>query len=151
MYQVVSMIGNIPRLLLSPTTLLALIAMRLAKKYCHDFFIDSLGQPYAAVEIDKHFEVLPIKSSRFKNWLCKIFYDFSGKRNKEVSKKDDQSKKIHSVEDVNSETEKEELEDEDTSNILTAENLNNVLRVLEAKATFSGNPPKESTFACSEV
>ena len=59
--------------------------------------------------------VLPIKSSRFKNWLCKIFYDFSGKRNKEVSKKDDQSKKIHSVEDVNSETEKEELEDEDTS------------------------------------
>ncbi|MGA7900646.1 MAG: hypothetical protein WCA39_17500, partial [Nitrososphaeraceae archaeon] len=121
----------------------ALIAMRLAKKYCHDFFIDSLGQPYAAVEIDKHFEVLPIKSSRFKNWLCKIFYDFSGKRNKEVSKKDDQSKKIHSVEDVNSETEKEELEDEDTSNILTAENLNNVLRVLEAKATFSGNPPKE--------
>ena len=92
----------------------ALIAMRLAKKYCHDFFIDSLGQPYAAVEIDKHFEVLPIKSSRFKNWLCKIFYDFSGKRNKEVSKKDDQSKKIHSVEDVNSETEKEELEDEDT-------------------------------------
>ena len=83
--------------------LLQLIAMRLAKKYCHDFFIDNLGQPYAAVKIDKHFEVLPIKSSRFKNWLCKIFYDFSSKRNKEVSNKDDQSKKIHSVEDVKNE------------------------------------------------
>ena len=27
--------------------------------------------------------------------------------------------------------------------LLTTENLNNVLRFLEAKATFSGNPPRE--------
>ncbi len=41
------------------------------------------------------------------------------------------------------ETERRKIEDEDTADILTTENLNNVLRVLEAKATFSGNPPKE--------
>ena len=59
----------------------AAITMRLANTYCQNFFIDTLGQPHAAVTIDKHLEVLPIKSSRFKNWLCKIFYDFSSERN----------------------------------------------------------------------
>ena len=125
----------------------AAVTMRLAKKYCQDFFIDNLGQPHAAVKIDKHLEVLQIKSSRFKNWLCKTFYDFSAERGKQVHNKDDQSKKIHSVEDVENETEREEdgggEEDEDTADILTTENLNNVLRVLEAKATFSENSPKE--------
>ena len=131
----------------------AVVTMRLAKKYCQDLFIDSLGQPHAAVKIDKHLEVLPIKSSRFKNWLCKIFYDFSAERNKQVRNKEDQkSKKIHSVEDVENEAEREgkegagreeELDDEDTVDILTTENLNNVLRVLDAKATFSRNPPRE--------
>jgi hypothetical protein len=114
-------------------------------------FIDNLGQPHAAVKIDRHLEVLPIKSSRFKNWLCKVFYDFSSDRKKQVPNKDAQSKKIHSVENVENETgtetgeqgKGEEEEDEDTADILTTENLNNVLRVLEAKATFSGNPPKE--------
>ncbi len=86
--------------------------MRLAKKYCQDFFIDNLGQPHAAVKIDKHLEVLPIKSSRFKNWLCKIFYDFSAERNKEVRNKDDKSKKIHSVEDVKNE-DRRDREEED--------------------------------------
>jgi hypothetical protein len=125
----------------------AVLTMRLAKKYCQDFFIDNLGQPHAAVKIDKHLEVLQIKSSRFKNWLCKTFYDFSAERDKQVHYKGDQSKKIHSVEDVENETEREEErggeEDEDTADILTTENLNNVLRILEAKATFSGTPPKE--------
>jgi phage baseplate assembly protein gpV len=56
---------------------------------------------------------------------------------------------MHSIKDVKNETEKntgeygEGEDDEDTADILTTENLNNVLRVLEAKATFSGNPPKE--------
>jgi hypothetical protein len=95
----------------------AVVTMRLVKKYCQDFFIDNLGQPYAAVKIDKHLEVLPIKSSRFKNWLCKVFYDFSAERNKEVCNKDGQSKKIHSVEDVKNEAEREaEVEEaEDTA------------------------------------
>jgi hypothetical protein len=125
------------------------LAIKLAKKHCLDFFVDNLGQPYAAVRINKHPEVLPIKSSRFKNWLCEIFYKYTSERRKEVSNKDSQSKKIHSVEDVENEakqkTEEEEgnEEEEDTSDILTTENLNNVLRVLEAKATFSKNPPKE--------
>jgi DNA polymerase elongation subunit (family B) len=124
----------------------AVVTMRLAKKHCQDLFIDTLGQPHAAVKIDKHLEVLPIKSSRFKNWLCKIFYDFSSERKKQVPNKDDQSKEVHSVEDVENETGREggqEEEDEDSADILTTENLNNVVRVLEAKATFSGNPPRE--------
>ncbi|MGI0001660.1 MAG: hypothetical protein ACRD42_01100, partial [Nitrososphaeraceae archaeon] len=125
----------------------AVVAMKLAKRYCKDFFIDNLGQPHAAVKIEKRLEVLPIKSSRFKNWLCKLFYDFSTERNKQVRNKDGQSKKAHSAEDVKNEAEREDEEereeDEDTTDILTTESLNNVLRVLEAKATFSGNPPKE--------
>jgi hypothetical protein len=71
----------------------AVVNMRLPKKYCQDLFIDNLGQPDAAVKIDKHVEVLSIKSSRFKNWLCKISYDFSAERNKQVHNKEDQSKK----------------------------------------------------------
>jgi DNA polymerase elongation subunit (family B) len=126
----------------------AVVSMRLAKRYCQNLFVDNLGQPHAAVKIDRHLEVLPIKSSRFKNWLCKVFYDFSSDRKKQVPNTDSQSKKIHSVEDVENETEKKAEEgtgedDEDTADILTTETLNNVLRVLEAKATFSGNPPKE--------
>jgi DNA polymerase I len=129
--------------LLSGKRAAALLALKLAKQHCQDFFIDNLGQPDAAVKIDKHLEVLPIKSSRFKNWLCKIFYDYTSERHKEVSNKDGQSKKIHSIEDVENDAEKDTEEEEDTSDILTTENLNNVLRVLEAKATFSKNPPKD--------
>jgi DNA polymerase elongation subunit (family B) len=119
----------------------AAIAMKLAKKYCHEFFIDNLGQPYAAVKIDKHLEVLPIKSSRFKNWLCKIFYEYTSERSKACDK--NPPNKIHSVEDVENEKNESDEEVEDTADILTTENLNNVLRILEAKATFSGNPIKE--------
>lgn len=119
----------------------AVTTLKLAKKYCQDFFIDNLGQPHAAVKIDKHLEVLPIKSSRFKNWICKMFYDYTSERNKVCN--ENPSKKIHSVEDVENEEREPEIEAEDTADILTAENLNNILRVLEAKATFSGNPPKE--------
>jgi hypothetical protein len=30
----------------------ALVTMKLVKKYCQDFFLDNLGQPYVAVKID---------------------------------------------------------------------------------------------------
>ena len=76
-----------------------------------------------------------------------MFYDYSAERNKQVRNKEDyQSKKIHSVEDVENEdreSQRRRRRCEDTADILTTENLNNVLRVLEAKATFSGNSPKE--------
>ena len=39
----------------------ALLTMKLAKKYCQDFFPDNLGQPYVAVKIDSHLEVLANK------------------------------------------------------------------------------------------
>jgi alpha-mannosidase len=50
---------------------------------------------------------------------------------------------VKSEAETETEEEKGNEVDEDTSDILTTENLNNVLRVLEAKATFSKNPPKE--------
>ena len=31
--------------------------------------------PYAAVEISDHLETLPLKWSRFRNWLCRIYYN----------------------------------------------------------------------------
>ena len=120
----------------------ALVTMKLAKKYCQDFFLDNLGQLYVAVKIDSHLEVLPIKSSRFKNWLCKMFYDYTSERNK-VRNEGQSTNKLHFVEDVEKEKRESEVEAEDDADILTTENLNNVLRVLEAKAAFSGNPPKE--------
>jgi hypothetical protein len=124
----------------------AVVTMKLAKKYCQDFFLDNLGQPYVAVKIDSHLEVLPIKSSRFKNWLCKLFYDYTSERNKEVRNEGQSANKIDFVEeDVEKERRESqtETEAEDNAEILTTENLTNVLRVLEAKAAFSGNPPKE--------
>ena len=81
--------------------------MKLAKKCCQDFFLDNLGQPYVAVKIESHLEVLPIKSSRFKNWLCKMFYDYTSERNK-VRNEGQSTNKIHFVEDV----EKEKRESE---------------------------------------
>jgi hypothetical protein len=97
------------------------------------------------VKIGKHLEVLPIKSSRFKNLLCKLFYDYTSKRYKSYNE-EGKSKSTHQAEDVENEEEKKETEGETSetaADILTTESLNNVLRVLEAKATFSGNPPKD--------
>ena len=79
--------------------------MKLAKQHCQDFFIDNLGQPHAAVKIDKHLEVLPIKGSRFKNWLCKVYYDFTISKDAPHQKDgsdDDQEKnqsKVHTVDE----------------------------------------------------
>ena len=77
-----------------------------------------------------------------------MFYDYtSNYRNKEVRNEEGQpTNKIHFVEE---DVEKEkgesetEVEAEDNAGILTTENLNNVLRMLEAKVAFNGNPPKE--------
>jgi hypothetical protein len=56
--------------------------------------------------------------------------------------------KIHSVEDVENEAEREAEEegeeDEDTADILTTENLNNVLRVLEANTKYAYTMRKNS-------
>jgi hypothetical protein len=50
-------------------------ALELAEKKCSDLFVDQYSAPYAAVRIDKHLETLPLNSTRFRNWLCKEFYE----------------------------------------------------------------------------
>jgi hypothetical protein len=50
----------------------ARLAIKLAKQHCQDFFIDNLGQPHVAVKVDKHIEVLPIKSSRLRTGYAKF-------------------------------------------------------------------------------
>jgi hypothetical protein len=47
----------------------------LAEANYSDLFVDQFGSPYAAVRIGEHIETLPLKSSRFKNWLCRLFYE----------------------------------------------------------------------------
>src|SRR5215217_3509775 len=54
-------------------------ALRLAGEQCSRIFLDQYGTPYAAIEVGDHIETLPLKSSRFRNWLCKIFYSSEGK------------------------------------------------------------------------
>jgi hypothetical protein len=52
--------------------------LRLAEDQCQDLFHDQFNAPYAAVQVGDHNEVLPLKSSRFRNWLCRLYYDFEG-------------------------------------------------------------------------
>jgi hypothetical protein len=60
-----------------PNESAAQIALGLAGEQCSSLFLDQFGTPYAAIEVDEHIETLPLKSSRFRNWLCKIFYSNS--------------------------------------------------------------------------
>lgn len=53
----------------------AQMALRLASEQCCNLFMDQFGTPYAAIEVGEHIETIPLKSSRFRNWLCKIFYN----------------------------------------------------------------------------
>ncbi len=129
----------------------AILAMKLAKQHCQDFFIDNLGQPHAAVKIDNHLEVLPIKGSRFKNWLCNVYYDFTIGKNAQKDTSDDEEKnqsKAHTVDECfdnegGNDGEKKALHDggcadeELDADTLNTENLNNVIRILEAKAASS--------------
>jgi hypothetical protein len=46
----------------------------LAEDQCQQLFLDQFGLPYAAIKIHDHVEILSLKSSRFKNWLCRAFY-----------------------------------------------------------------------------
>jgi hypothetical protein len=48
--------------------------LRLTQDQCEELFLDQFGAPYAAVRIGEHIETLPLKDSRFRNWLCRIYY-----------------------------------------------------------------------------
>lgn len=48
-------------------------ALKLAEEQCKKLFLDQFGTHYAAVEIDGHIETMPLKSSRFRNWLTMAY------------------------------------------------------------------------------
>jgi hypothetical protein len=48
--------------------------LKLAQEQCDELFLDQFGTPHAAIRIGEHFETLPLKDSRFRNWLCRIYY-----------------------------------------------------------------------------
>ena len=46
--------------------------LQIAKENCQEIFNDEYRVAHAAVTINKHLEILPIKGTRFKHWLRKI-------------------------------------------------------------------------------
>ncbi len=63
----------------------AQIALRLVSDQCSSLFLDQFGMPYATIEVGQgegdydHVETIKLSSSRFRNWLSKIFYSSEGK------------------------------------------------------------------------
>jgi hypothetical protein len=58
-----------------PTKPKAQEALDLARQGCKEFFIDQHGAPFAAIEVNGHIETIGLNNSRFRNWLCKLFYE----------------------------------------------------------------------------
>jgi hypothetical protein len=52
--------------------------LRLAEEQCQELFVDQYNEPYAAVKIRGHLETLNLNYSRFKNWICKAYYQSEG-------------------------------------------------------------------------
>jgi hypothetical protein len=52
--------------------------LSLAKEQCHELFVDQYREPYAAVKLRDHQETLNISHSRFRNWICKAYYELNG-------------------------------------------------------------------------
>ena len=53
-------------------------ALEIVAEKCSDLFLDQFGSHYAVVRIGEHIETLQLKSSRFKNWVCKQYYESEG-------------------------------------------------------------------------
>jgi hypothetical protein len=53
-------------------------ALTIVGEYCPELFLDQFGSHYAAVRIGEHLETLQVRSSRFRNWLCKKYYESEG-------------------------------------------------------------------------
>lgn len=50
------------------------IALGLVEKNIEELFTDQFDDAYAAVRVDKHIETLRLKSSRFANWVARLYY-----------------------------------------------------------------------------
>jgi hypothetical protein len=53
--------------------------LRLAKEQCEELFVDLYVEPYAAVKIREHLETLNLNHTRFRNWICKEYYEQEGR------------------------------------------------------------------------
>lgn len=54
-------------------------ALAIAEDQCSELFQDQFGMEYVAIKINEHTEVLRLKDSRFRNWLCKEYYTSENK------------------------------------------------------------------------
>lgn len=63
---------NMNKTIASPT--MDQFALGLVEQNIEELFTDQFDDPYAAVRVDKHFETLRIKSSRFTNWIARLYY-----------------------------------------------------------------------------
>ena len=52
--------------------------LKLVWENSSEFFLDQFGLPYAAITVNGHFETMSLTSKRFKNWVCKLFYERTG-------------------------------------------------------------------------
>jgi hypothetical protein len=52
--------------------------LELIEENCCEFFLDQYGMPYAAVRVNGHIETMSLHSKRFRNWMCKIYYETTG-------------------------------------------------------------------------
>ena len=52
--------------------------LSLADEQCQELFVNQYGEPYAAVKINEHIETLNLNHTRFKNWICKTYYEQEG-------------------------------------------------------------------------
>jgi hypothetical protein len=50
-------------------------ALELAMDKCVELFVDQHGAPYAAVKVKDHVETLTLNRIRFRNWLCRAYYE----------------------------------------------------------------------------
>jgi Bifunctional DNA primase/polymerase, N-terminal len=52
--------------------------LELVKRNCSEFFLDQYNSSYAAFRVNQHTEIMSMQSRRFRNWVCKTYYENTG-------------------------------------------------------------------------
>ena len=117
----------------------ARIAVNLAREFCQELFIDNLGSHMLAIKVGEHIEVVPIKTSKFKNWLSKLYYDVTLAQAKSQQERELSDNNANSN---NNNTERKLFEGVG-GDVLSTEALSKSLRVIIGQAEFSGKPRKQ--------
>src|SRR6188508_580072 len=50
------------------------LGLKFVEQNIDELFTDQFDEAYAAVRVDKHIETLRLKSSRFANWIARLYY-----------------------------------------------------------------------------